>query len=70
MSDLSVADKLLFLEKNTKLFDILNKDFSPISDARATAKGRMVATKNLLIKFYNDTIHKKNATETQRAQRK
>jgi superfamily I DNA/RNA helicase len=26
MSDLSVADKLLYLEKNTKLFDILNSD--------------------------------------------
>ena len=40
-----------------KASDILSKDFSPISDARASAKGRMVAAKNLLIKFYNDTTH-------------
>jgi len=33
----------------------LEKDFTPISDARAGSEGRMVAAKNLLIKFWSDT---------------
>jgi len=35
--------------------DILEKEFSPISDARASAAGRTVAAKNLLLKFWSDT---------------
>ena len=37
----------------------LEKEFSPITDARASAEGRMLAAKNLLLKFYNDTIFPK-----------
>ena len=33
----------------------LEKDFIPISDARASAEGRMVAAKNMLVKFWSDT---------------
>lgn len=33
----------------------LEKDFAPISDARANAKFRMDAAKNLLLKFFEDT---------------
>jgi xanthine dehydrogenase small subunit len=39
----------------TKAVEFLEKDFEPISDARASAEGRMIAAKNLLIKFWNDT---------------
>jgi xanthine dehydrogenase small subunit len=46
--------------------DLLGKDFSPISDARATAEGRMIAAKNLLLKFYCDTTNEKKANETKR----
>ena len=34
---------------------ILEKEFRPISDARASAEGRTVAAKNLLLKFWSDT---------------
>jgi xanthine dehydrogenase small subunit len=34
---------------------ILEKEFTPISDARASAEGRSIAAKNLLLKFWNDT---------------
>jgi xanthine dehydrogenase small subunit len=35
--------------------EILEKEFTPISDARASAEGRIIAAKNLLIKFWFDT---------------
>jgi xanthine dehydrogenase small subunit len=34
---------------------ILEKDFTPISDVRFSAEGRMIAAKNLLVKFWVDT---------------
>jgi xanthine dehydrogenase small subunit len=34
----------------------LEKDFTPISDVRGSAEFRMVAAKNLLIKFWSDTV--------------
>ncbi len=34
---------------------ILEKEFKPISDARAGAEGRMLAAQNLLLKFWSDT---------------
>jgi xanthine dehydrogenase small subunit len=34
---------------------LLEKDFTPISDARFSAEGRMIAAKNLLMKFWVDT---------------
>jgi xanthine dehydrogenase small subunit len=36
-------------------FPILEKEFLPISDARASAEGRKLAAKNLLLKFWYDT---------------
>ena len=36
---------------------VLEKEFTPISDARASAEGRTVAAKNLLLKFWSDTIN-------------
>jgi xanthine dehydrogenase small subunit len=39
----------------TKAVDFLKKDFTPISDARASANVRMIAAKNLLVKFWFDT---------------
>jgi xanthine dehydrogenase small subunit len=38
-----------------KAGQILQKEFKPISDARAGAEGRMIAAKNLLLKFWTDT---------------
>jgi xanthine dehydrogenase small subunit len=38
-----------------KAGQILEKDFNPISDARACAEARMIAAKNLLLKFWIDT---------------
>jgi len=32
----------------------LSKDFTPISDARATAEGRLIMAQNLFIKFWNE----------------
>ena len=37
---------------------LIEKDFSPISDARAGKEMRMIAAKNLLIKFWLDTTDK------------
>lgn len=37
-----------------KAAEILKTEFTPISDARASAEGRNLFAKNLLIKFYND----------------
>ncbi|MBS4027362.1 MAG: xanthine dehydrogenase small subunit [Ignavibacteriales bacterium] len=34
---------------------ILEKEFTPISDARSSAEFRTIASRNLLLKFYNDT---------------
>lgn len=38
-----------------KAGEILEKEFTPISDARSSADGRMIAAKNLLLKFWTDT---------------
>ncbi len=35
--------------------DVLDSDFTPISDARGSAKFRRVASRNLLLKFWNET---------------
>jgi len=35
--------------------EVLEKEFTPISDARASAEGRIIAAKNLLIRFWSDT---------------
>jgi xanthine dehydrogenase small subunit len=43
------------LKKVEKAGTILEKEFRPISDARAGAEGRMLAAQNLLIKFWSDT---------------
>jgi xanthine dehydrogenase small subunit len=43
------------LKRVEKASKLLEKDFTPISDARASAEGRMVAAKNLLLKFWSDT---------------
>jgi xanthine dehydrogenase small subunit len=43
------------LKRVEKAGDLLEREFTPISDARASAEGRMVAAKNLLIKFWSDT---------------
>jgi xanthine dehydrogenase iron-sulfur cluster and FAD-binding subunit A len=34
---------------------LIDRDFSPISDARSGATFRRVAARNLLLKFWNDT---------------
>ncbi len=36
---------------------LIDKDFTPISDARAGKEFRRVAARNLLLKFWNDTTH-------------
>jgi xanthine dehydrogenase iron-sulfur cluster and FAD-binding subunit A len=36
---------------------LISYDFSPISDARASAEFRQVAAKNLLLKFWVDTVN-------------
>jgi xanthine dehydrogenase small subunit len=36
-------------------FEVLSSEFEPISDARASAEGRMIAAKNLLLKFWHET---------------
>ena len=40
-----------------KACSILESEFEPITDARASAQGRSIAAKNLLIKFWFDTTH-------------
>jgi xanthine dehydrogenase small subunit len=35
---------------------LIDKDFTPISDARAGAEMRKVSARNLLLKFWNETI--------------
>jgi len=35
---------------------LIDKDFTPISDARASAEFRRVAARNLLLKFWTDTV--------------
>ena len=50
-----LSGKFWSKELITKAGNILEKDFSPISDARASSEGRMIAAKNLLIKFWTDT---------------
>ena len=35
--------------------DLLQKDFTPISDARASADGRKIMAKNILLKFWTET---------------
>ena len=42
------------IEKAMKLID---EDYTPISDARAGAEARKIMARNLLMKFYNDTIN-------------
>ena len=41
------------IEKAMKLVD---EDFTPISDARSGAEARKIMARNLLLKFYNDSI--------------
>ena len=36
--------------------NLIDEDFKPISDARAEAEGRTVMARNLLMKFWSDTI--------------
>jgi xanthine dehydrogenase small subunit len=35
---------------------LINKDFMPISDARGSAEFRIIAAKNLLLKFWSETV--------------
>jgi xanthine dehydrogenase small subunit len=35
----------------------LESEFKPITDARASAEGRIIAAKNLLLKFWYDTAN-------------
>lgn len=42
-------------ENIEKAMDMIEKAFTPISDARSGAEFRSVAAKNLLLKFWNDT---------------
>jgi xanthine dehydrogenase small subunit len=42
----TIEETLLYIEK----------DFTPISDARGSAEFRRIAAKNLLMKFWNETI--------------
>lgn len=45
----------LFTEENfIKAAEKISEDFTPISDARSSADGRLVMAKNLLVKFYTD----------------
>jgi xanthine dehydrogenase small subunit len=34
---------------------LIDKDFTPISDARASSEFRQIAAKNLLLKFWTDS---------------
>ncbi len=43
------------LKRVEKAGTILEKEFRPISDARAGAEGRILAAQNLLLKFWSDT---------------
>jgi xanthine dehydrogenase small subunit len=36
--------------------NLIDEDFEPISDARAEKEGRAVMARNLLLKFWSDTI--------------
>jgi xanthine dehydrogenase iron-sulfur cluster and FAD-binding subunit A len=36
---------------------LIDKDFTPISDVRGSAEFRKIAARNLLLKFWTDTIH-------------
>lgn len=38
-----------------KAMDILQQDFTPISDVRGSAEFRRIAARNLILKFWNDT---------------
>ena len=35
--------------------ELINEEFTPISDARSGEEGRKVMARNLLLKFWNDT---------------
>jgi xanthine dehydrogenase small subunit len=37
---------------------LIDKDFTPISDARGSAEFRKVAARNLLLKFWTETANK------------
>jgi len=36
---------------------LIDRDFSPISDARGSAEFRKIAAKNLLLKFWSETTN-------------
>ena len=45
-------------EKKTVLqaMNLIDKEFMPISDARSGAEGRKIMARNLLLKFWTDTV--------------
>jgi xanthine dehydrogenase small subunit len=51
----SLIGKVWNRENIEATFPILDKEFQPISDARASTEGRQLAAKNLLLKFWYDT---------------
>jgi len=55
LTENNLLDQDWSIENINKAAIILKDEFNPISDARATADFRKTATKNLLIKFYEET---------------
>jgi xanthine dehydrogenase small subunit len=58
----ATAEKFLFGKKwNREVVEqampLIDKDFTPISDVRGSAEFRKIAARNLLLKFWTDTIH-------------
>jgi xanthine dehydrogenase iron-sulfur cluster and FAD-binding subunit A len=58
----ATAEKFLFGKKwNREVVEqampLIDKDFTPISDVRGSAEFRKIAARNLLLKFWTDTMH-------------
>ncbi len=49
--------KLWTREVVEQAMPLIDKDFTPISDARGSAEFRRIAARNLLLKFWNETTH-------------
>jgi xanthine dehydrogenase small subunit len=45
-------------ENVNNALELLEQEFSPISDARSSAKGRIISARNLLLKFWTETNNK------------
>ncbi|MCX6122558.1 MAG: xanthine dehydrogenase small subunit [Ignavibacteriales bacterium] len=52
-----LAGKLWKREIVEEAMQFINNDFTPISDARGSAEFRTIAAKNLLLKFWADTVN-------------